>query len=85
MPPLYFVPGVFGNVVGYADLVRELGPERPIYGLQSIGLNGHAEPFDSIAAMASFYVRELRVCQASGPYHIVGVCFGATVAYEMAR
>jgi len=85
MPPLYFVPGVFGNVVGYADLVRELGPEQPIYGLQSIGLNGHAEPFDSIAAMASFYVRELRVFQPSGPYHIVGVCFGATVAYEMVR
>ncbi len=84
-PPLYFVPGIFGNVVGYADLVRELGPERPIYGLQCIGLTGQAEPFDSIAAMASFYLRELRVCQPGGPYHVIGVCFGATVAYEMTR
>ena len=65
--------------------MRELGPEQPIYGLQSIGLDGRAEPFDSIEAMAGHYVAEVRAHQPQGPYAFIGACFGATVAYEMAR
>ncbi len=84
-PTLYFLPGVFGNVVGYGDFVRELGTDQPIYGLQSIGLDGRAQPFTAIEAMASHYVAEIRLHQARGPYALVGACFGATVAYEMAR
>ncbi len=85
MAPLYLVPGVFGNVVGYADFVRELGPDQPVFGLQSIGLNGASEPFETIKAMAAHYVSEVREHQPHGPYALVGACFGATVAYEMAR
>ncbi|MEO7387341.1 MAG: thioesterase domain-containing protein, partial [Gammaproteobacteria bacterium] len=84
-PPLYFLPGVFGNVVGYADFVRELGPEQPVFGLQSLGLDGRAEPFDSIEAMAHHYIEELREHQPQGPYALAGACFGATVAWEMTR
>jgi amino acid adenylation domain-containing protein len=83
--PLFAVPGVFGNVVGFADLARELGSEQPFYGLQSVGLDGAAAPLDSIEAMAKLYVNEIRSVQACGPYAIIGACFGATVAYEMAR
>jgi len=83
--PLFAVPGIFGNVVGFADLARELGSEQPFYGLQSVGLDGAAAPLDSIEAMAKLYVDEIRSVQACGPYAIVGACFGATVAYEMAR
>ncbi len=84
-PTLYFLPGIFGNVVGYADFVRALGADQPIYGLQSIGLDGRAAPFASIEAMAGHYLMEIRAQQAQGPYALVGACFGATVAYEMAR
>ena len=83
--PLYFLPGVYGNVVGYGDFVRELGPDQPIYGLQSIGLDGLAEPITSIEAMAAHYLTEIRAQQSQGPYGLIGTCFGATVAYEMAR
>ena len=83
--PLFAVPGIFGNVVGFADLARELGSEQPFYGLQSVGLDGAAAPLDSIEAMAKLYVNEIRSVQACGPYAIIGACFGATVAYEMAR
>jgi thioesterase domain-containing protein len=71
--------------VGYVDFVRELGPDQPIYGLQSIGLDGRAEPFKSIEAMARHYLVEVRAHQPQGPYAFIGACFGATVAYEMAR
>jgi amino acid adenylation domain-containing protein len=84
-PPLYLLPGVFGNVVGYADFVRELGPDQPIYGLQSVGLDGRAAPYDSVEVMARHYVAEVFGHQPRGPYAIIGACFGATIAYEMAR
>ena len=40
LPPVFAVPGVFGNVVGFEALARELGSEQPFYGLQSVGLDG---------------------------------------------
>ena len=85
LPPIFAVPGVFGNVIGLADLARELGSEQPFYGLQSLGLDGGEAPLDSIEEIAALYVAEIRSVQARGPYAIVGACFGATVAYEMAR
>lgn len=84
-PPLYFLPGVFGNVVGYVDLVRALGPDQPIFGLQSIGLDGASAPIDSMQGIAQRHVSEIRAHQPHGPYAVTGVCFGATVAYEIAR
>ena len=85
LPPIFAVPGVFGNVIGLADLARELGSEQPFYGLQSLGLDGGEAPLDSIEEIAALCVAEIRSVQARGPYAIVGACFGATVAYEMAR
>jgi amino acid adenylation domain-containing protein len=82
---LYAVPGVFGNVVGYADLSRELGPEQPFYAFQSVGLDGASPPLDSVEEMAKRNVSGMREVQPHGPYAIIGACFGATVAYEMAR
>jgi thioesterase domain-containing protein/acyl carrier protein len=85
LPPVYAVPGVFGNVIGLADLSRELGPQQPFYGLQSVGLDGAAAPLDSVDEMAKLYLSEVRKVQPHGPYAFIGVCFGARVAYEMAR
>jgi amino acid adenylation domain-containing protein len=84
LPPVYAVPGVFGNVIGLADLCRELGPQQPFYGLQSIGLDGAEAPLDSVEEMAKLYLSEIRVFQSQGPYALIGVCFGGRVAYEMA-
>jgi amino acid adenylation domain-containing protein len=85
LPPVFAVPGVFGNVVGFAELCRELGPEQPFYGLQSVGLDGSEVPLTSIEEMAKLNISELFTVQPRGPYAIIGACFGATVAYEMAR
>jgi len=85
LPPVYGVPGILGNIVGYEELARELGSEQPFYGLQSVGLAGEAAPLGSIEEMATLYVREIRSVQSHGPYAVIGACFGATVAYEMVR
>jgi amino acid adenylation domain-containing protein len=82
-PAIYAVPGVSGNVLGFAGLALELGPDQPFYALQSVGLDGMQAPLDSIEAMAKLYLSEIRTVQPHGPYVLIGACFGATVAYEM--
>ena len=83
--PLFAVPGVGGNVVGYSELSRLLGADQPFYGLQSRGLSGTEPPRTGIEDMASAYVKEIRQVQPEGPYNLLGACMGAVVAYEMAQ
>src|SRR5262249_18473165 len=68
--PLFMVPGIGGNVVAYADFGRVLGRDTPLYGLQSVGLDGRAMPFDRVEDIAAHYVQEIRRLQPQGPYSL---------------
>ena len=82
--PLFCIPGVTGMGVAFADLVRHLGGERPVYALQSRGFGG--EPaLTSIDVVAADSVKSIRAVQPAGPYLLLGYSMGGTVAYEMAR
>jgi amino acid adenylation domain-containing protein len=83
--PLFCIHPVGGNVVGYYSLAKHLGPEQPIYGLQAKGLDGQEPPLENIAAMASFYLEEMRTVQPKGPYRLLGYSFGGVVAYEITQ
>ncbi|MET0340901.1 MAG: amino acid adenylation domain-containing protein [Polyangiales bacterium] len=83
--PLFCVHGAGGNVVGFAALASHLGVDRPFYALQARGVDGVAEPFAHIEEAAAAYLRELRIVQPRGPYHLAGYCGGGTIAFEMAR
>ncbi|MEW5931155.1 MAG: AMP-binding protein, partial [Gemmatimonadota bacterium] len=83
--PVFFVHAAGGNVVGYAELARRLGPGQPFYGLQSRGLDGDEPPHERIEAMAADYLAEIRAVQPAGPYRLGGWSMGAVVAFEMAR
>jgi len=84
-PPLFLVHGAGGGMFwGYVNLARQLGVNRPVFGLSSRGLEGRAE-FETIEEMAAHYVSDLQVIQPRGPYYLGGYCFGGNVAYEMAR
>jgi amino acid adenylation domain-containing protein len=79
--PFFCIPGNLGNVfVDLGDLVRHLGPDQPVYGLQ----DGIQNP-SQIEALAAHYVDEIRSVQPEGPYLLGGVCSGGVVAFEMAR
>jgi amino acid adenylation domain-containing protein len=84
-PPLFLIHGAGGNVLLYRWLAEHLAPDYPVYGLQSRGLDGKSEPLHTIEEMAVEYLREMRVVQPKGPYHIGGYCLGGTVAYEIAQ
>jgi len=77
------VHGHWGNVLFYRELAQRLGPEQPVYALQSVGLDG-SEPLETVEAMAARYIEEIRSVQPFGPYILGGYCVGAYVALEMA-
>ena len=83
--PFFCVPGMGGNVTQVLPLARAMGAARPFYGLQCLGLDGKAEPHDSVEAMAEHYVRCIRTVQPHGPYLLGGHSLGGKVALEMAR
>jgi amino acid adenylation domain-containing protein len=82
--PLFFVHPVGGNVLCYGRLVRELGRERPMFGLQARGAEGTSPPCDSIAKMATAYVDEMLAAHPRRPFALLGWSFGGGVAFEMA-
>lgn len=84
-PPCFAVPGVGGSVLGFATLARRLGPDRPFYGLQPVGFEGHEPPLRSVKAMAAHYIEEIVRMRPRGPYVLIGICTGGVVAYEMAQ
>ncbi len=85
-PPLFFVHAHGGNVIGYHELARSLGPDQPLYGLQAPDTQSADGPIRErrIPDMAAAYIREIRDVQPHGPYFLGGWCLGADVAYEMA-
>ena len=83
--PFFCVHAIGGNVLEYYELARQMEPEQPFYGLQSVGLDGQQTPFTSIAAMAAHYINEIGQLQPEGPYYLGGRSFGGVVAYEMAQ
>jgi glutamate-1-semialdehyde aminotransferase/thioesterase domain-containing protein/acyl carrier protein len=84
-PPLFLVHGAGGNVLLYQSLAKHLAPNFPLYGLQSMGLDGESQPLRTIEEMADRYLRELRTVRPRGPYYLGGYCLGGTIAYEMAQ
>ncbi|WP_309728802.1 amino acid adenylation domain-containing protein, partial [Chamaesiphon sp. OTE_75_metabat_556] len=84
-PPLFCVHPIGGNILEYYAFANFLDRDRPIYGLQSQGLDGQQKPFRRVEDMASHYLKEIRTIQPHGPYFMLGYSFGGLVAFEMAR
>jgi len=84
-PPLFVIPGGYGDTLYLRHLARELHPAQPVYGLQAGGLDGQRKYLPTPEQIAAFYVGEVRSVQPSGPYLVAGHSFGGYVALEMAR
>ncbi|NEP20537.1 non-ribosomal peptide synthetase [Moorena sp. SIO3I6] len=84
-PPLFCIHPVGGNVLCYAELARHLAQDYPVYGLQSLGLDGQQQPLTSVEEMASHYIEAIKPIQPQGPLHLIGWSMGGVIAYEMAQ
>jgi thioesterase domain-containing protein/acyl carrier protein len=82
-PPIFCVHTHTGSVLFCRDFPKQLGPDQPVYGLQSQGVSGGSPQF-SVEQMAGRYIEELKNVQPDGPYRLFGYSFGGLVAFEMA-
>ncbi len=87
--PLFCIHALGGEVLAYYPLARQLGTDRPFYGLRARPIDGQtgqaAAPRITIEDMASEYLDAVRSLQPAGPYLLAGYSFGGIVAFEMAR
>ncbi|MBC2607983.1 non-ribosomal peptide synthetase [Pelagicoccus albus] len=83
--PLFLIHAGGLQVLFYRELANKLDANRTIYGLQSIGRDGSEPPCKSIQEIATRHLSEVEAVYSNGPYILVGHCFGAAVAIEMAK
>lgn len=82
--PLYLLHTTPGDILGYINMVKLLD-NRPVYGIQALGLNDISQAHRHINKMAEYYVSLIIEKQPEGPYFIGGWCFGGILALEVAR
>ena len=82
--PLFLIHSGQGDVTTYGLLAQRL-VERPIYGLQSVGLHGESWPLMTVPAMARRYLPEILDKDPTGPYLLGATCMGGLVALELAQ
>lgn len=83
-PAIFLIPPAARTVLIYHELVASLDKVRPVYAFQHRGMDGIHPADATIEQMATRYVEAMREARPTGPYHLVGMCFGGIVAYEMA-
>jgi thioesterase domain-containing protein len=84
-PPLFCVHGLGGHVAAFLPLAVHPVIGRTVYAFQGRGLEANQRPHDSIEAMATCYLEEMRGVQQRGPYLLAGWSMGGLIAMELVR
>jgi acyl-CoA synthetase (AMP-forming)/AMP-acid ligase II/thioesterase domain-containing protein len=82
---LFFVHGLFGDVIGFAALAARLPDAIELVGIRAPELYGGAPGPADVASIAWDYLAAVREDQPHGPYLVGGFCMGGPVAIELAR
>uniref|UniRef100_UPI001EEE0412 thioesterase domain-containing protein n=1 Tax=Streptacidiphilus carbonis TaxID=105422 RepID=UPI001EEE0412 len=67
--------------LGFADRLRG---DRPMYGIQARGFDGVTPRPESFEAMVADYVDQVLSIQPEGPFNLLGLSIGGTIAHAMA-
>jgi oxalate---CoA ligase len=84
-PPFFCVHPHDGRATLFFALARYLEADQPLYAFQDVPGEAERPAPGGIERMAARYVAAMRALRPEGPYLIGGYCFGALVAFEMAR
>jgi thioesterase domain-containing protein/acyl carrier protein len=84
-PPIFFIPGIGGEVIALRDLTLALGTARPLYGLQSPDFGESAKNYRSMEQVAGQIAQAVRAEWRQGPVILAGYSFGGHLALETAR
>ncbi|HIO53776.1 MAG TPA: amino acid adenylation domain-containing protein [Chromatiales bacterium] len=84
--PVFVLPLADGIIFHiHLRLGRYLAADSTVYGLQARGVQGKEHPHESMEDAAAEYIQLMREVQPHGPYKIIGICDGATTAFEIAQ
>lgn len=83
-PPMVCFHPVGGNVLCYQGLGEALGPDQPLYMVQSYGLAEGQPLLPTVEAMTAAYLEALRGTLPERPIILAGWSFGGLLAYEAA-
>ncbi|CAG8144482.1 unnamed protein product [Penicillium nalgiovense] len=82
--PLIFCPPANGGFLNYMALWPRI-PDRKILALYSRGLEWGQQPFRTLEDMLDTFVAGIKDEQPTGPYALIGSCFGGIMAFELAK
>lgn len=83
--PLFCAHPLVGLSWCYTALLPHLPGGYPLYGLQARGLR-RPEPLPaSMHELAADYADQIRLKQPAGPYHLLGMSLGGTIAFAVAE
>ena len=82
---LFFVHGLFGDVIGFAALAARLPETLELVGIRAPEFVVDAPGPGDVGSIARDYLEALRVAQPDGPYLVGGFCMGGPVAVELGR
>lgn len=82
--PLFLVSGAGSLGASMAPLARTIDTDRPVFAIQSRGIEKRARADRSIRQAAARAVADIRSVQPHGPYDIAGYSLGGFIAVEVA-
>jgi amino acid adenylation domain-containing protein len=83
-PPLFAIHVLGERGSYFRPMTTHLDAGQPVYGLAAQMLGADAPP-NRVPELATYYVAQIKAIQPQGPYHVIGMSFGGTVTYEVAR
>ncbi|GGH60966.1 amino acid adenylation domain-containing protein [Filimonas zeae] len=83
--PVYMIHGSGLNVFLFHSLIKHFDEERPLYGIQALGLDGTDQAIHSVEEIAARYISDMLVSNPDGPYILIGYSLGGMIALEMAK
>jgi thioesterase domain-containing protein len=81
---LFLMPSITGGLLGFRNLIEELGGRFPVIGIQPVLAARNLEHFKDFRTTADCFVRALRAYQPHGPYALAGYSYGGLMAFEVA-
>lgn len=84
--PFFYIHGLPGyNSDANFALARHIDSDRPLYGIQAIGVDSQNIPHTDIEEMAYHYIQEIKTVQPESPYLLGGISSGGSIAFEVAQ
>jgi thioesterase domain-containing protein len=83
-PPLFCIHPGFALCWAYAVLLRSLGRDLPVYGIQARGIAGDEQLPATFDDLTTDYLELISAIQPRGPYRLLGWSFGGLAAHALA-